>query len=69
MTAVMVLPTKPNVDAAWSHYTDLLKQVQFNPALQDDLQHVAAIAKAEADWRQLFMSWAKNDPSPRKIAQ
>lgn len=69
MSVVVRLATKPNVEAAWQHYIDLLHQVQIDPALQDDLQHVAAVAEAESEWRQLFMSWSKTDPSPRKIAQ
>lgn len=68
MNKPMLLPTKLNVDAAWSAYSKLLCELHDDPSLADDPEYEASIAEAETQWRDLFVSWAKTDPQPRKRA-
>lgn len=68
MNTPLILPTKPNVEAAFERYAALLREIQLDPALRDDPEHSAEVEKAEQNWADLFRRWAKTETLPRKRA-
>jgi hypothetical protein len=57
MSAVAILPTRSAVDHAFARYTGLVRQCETDPPLRADLDHNIAIARAWAEWRDLFLAW------------
>jgi hypothetical protein len=55
--AVAILPTRNAVDAAFVRYAELVQQCEADTLLRINLDHNIAIARAWAEWRDLFLAW------------
>lgn len=51
-----ILPSQDTVEAAWQAYTDLVRARQESPALETDLSHSIATARAWNRWQHLFLA-------------
>lgn len=56
-SAVAILPTRNAVDAAFDVYCALVQEQRDEPALLVDVDHNIKIARAWAEWRDLFLAW------------
>ena len=53
---VVALPTTLTVEAAWARYVELVRQTDADAELRVRVEHQMAIARAWAQWRDLFLA-------------
>lgn len=56
---IITLPTNQTVEAAWERYAELARALRANPDLRVDRGHCEALVLAWAEWRDLFVVWAR----------
>jgi hypothetical protein len=64
---VLILPTKPNVEAAWERYVAMLHELQSDPGLITDRNHAESIVQAEREWSDIFRRWSKKPSEPKAM--
>lgn len=59
MSAVAVIPQPGAVDAAWERYQALAIAVADDPRLAADRAHMEAMARAEAEWKDAYLTMVR----------
>ncbi len=53
---VIALPTRASAEQAWDRYVALVRKPETDRALLTDVDHNIAVARAWAEWRDLFLA-------------
>lgn len=53
---VVALPTRASAEQAWERYVALVRRVETDRTLLTDVEHNVAVARAWAEWRDLFLA-------------